>query len=86
MSERSFHDLFDGSDCDLIPNPVATWNNGFNEAAAACGLSASDILDLDDGDLIADYCWMRNGGKVSVAVGNAIWTVAEADLTQPNAG
>lgn len=64
---------------------VNTWNSGFNEAARACHLNTADLLELDDGDLIGDYCWMRHGGKVQVAVGNAIWTVDEADLMAPSA-
>lgn len=59
---------------------VNTWNSEFNAAARACRLSAADILELDDGALIGDYCWMRRGGKVQVAVGSAIWTVDEADF------
>lgn len=86
MSKPSLHDLFDGSDHSLLPDGPMTWNSGFNEAALSCGLTAADILDLDDGELIADCCWMRNGDKISVCIGNAIWTVDIADLQTHNAG
>jgi hypothetical protein len=65
---------------------VNTWNKSFNDAANACHLSVEDILALDDGELIGDYCWLCYGEKIQVAIGNGIWTVELKDLLEKNQG
>lgn len=59
---------------------VKTWNSGFNEAAATCGLGVCEVLGLKDGTRIGETLWSRRGSKVSVCIGTAVWTVDEADI------
>lgn len=58
-----------------------TWNTGFNEAAAVCGLDAAALLALSGPAVeIAGHYWQRIGGRIQVCIGCAVWTVDAADV------
>lgn len=59
-----------------------SWNRGFNEAAALCGLSAVDLLAMPEPSqkIIDGVHWERRGEKISVSIGNGFFTVSIEDI------
>lgn len=59
---------------------VNTWNEGFNEAATACGLTANDLKRLDGRVSIKGWEWQRLGSRIQCANGAAVWTVEASEV------
>jgi hypothetical protein len=67
---------------EMATPTVTSWNSAFNECAAACNLNSAGLAALPtEGRLeLRGHQWQRLGDRVQVAAGNAVWTVALADI------
>jgi hypothetical protein len=67
---------------EMATPTVTSWNSAFNDCAAACGLNTERLAALPTEGRLELRChqWQRLGDRVQVAAGNAVWTVALADI------